>query len=186
MLADELKEQTRVVHADLEKKLLTHIQEVNDAERYTRLLVLMYGYYAAVEEQLDSFSESLPDYPTRRKSQTILDDLDKLDYPRKQIARCADVPAINSLPSALGAMYVLDGSTLGGKIISKMLLKQVPSLEGSTKFFQGYTDDSMLMWQKFKEHLHNTVDEPEFPETHQAAKETFVKFKKWLEYHDAN
>ncbi|HEY0742734.1 MAG TPA: biliverdin-producing heme oxygenase [Chryseosolibacter sp.] len=186
MLADELKEQTRLVHADLEKKLLTHIQGVKDTGRYTRLLVLMYGYYAALEQQLDRFRQDLPDYNIRRKSQAILDDLDVLAYPTKQIPVCLDVPSIHSLPSALGAMYVLEGSTLGGKIISKMLLKQVPTLEGSTRFFQGYKEESMTMWQKFKEHLHSTVDESQQHETHFAAKETFVKFKKWLEYHDAN
>lgn len=186
MLADELKEQTRLVHADLEKKLLAHIQDVKDADRYTRLLVLMYGYYAALEQKLDQFSENLPDYAARRKSQAILDDLKQLAYPTRQIPVCSDLPSIHSLPSALGAMYVLEGSTLGGKIISKMLLKQVPALEGSIRFFQGYNEESMTMWQKFKEHLHNTVDESQQDETHFAAKETFVKFKKWLEYHDAN
>jgi heme oxygenase (biliverdin-IX-beta and delta-forming) len=83
-------------------------------------------------------------------------------------------------------MYVLEGSTLGGKIISRMLLKQVPSLDGATTFFQGYQDDTMSMWQKFKTHLHASVDQSDAAETHRAATETFVKFKKWLEYHDAD
>jgi heme oxygenase (biliverdin-IX-beta and delta-forming) len=186
MLADELKEHTRDVHADLEKKLLSHIQVVGDPERYRSLLILMYGYYAAVENQLDSFKDELPDYHRRRKSNAILSDLQTLGYPTHSLPVCDDVPVIDSLPSALGAMYVLEGSTLGGKIISKMLLRQVPTLNGSINFFRGYDDETIEMWHKFKNHLSTTVSESNYKKAHTAAKETFLKFKNWLEYHDAN
>lgn len=186
MLADELKEQTRDVHAALEKKLLTHIQVVTDHGRYQALLALMYGYYAALENQLERFQDSLPDYKQRRRSEAILTDLEKLGYPTQSLPICDDVPSIDSLPSAFGAMYVLEGSTLGGKIISKMLLRQVPTLESSISFFRGYADDTITMWQKFKDYLHSSVSEPHYPKTHYAAKETFVKFKKWIEYNDAH
>ena len=186
MLADELKEHTRDVHAALEKKLLTHIQVVDNAEQYRSLLTLMYGYYAAVERQLESFKDSLPDYDRRRKSQAILGDLQQLGYATDALPVCHDVPIIDSVPSALGAMYVLEGSTLGGKVISRMLLRQVPALDGSINFFQGYCDETMDMWQKFKDHLHFSVNEPNYHKANMAAKETFVKFKNWLEYHDAD
>ena len=186
MLADELKEHTRDVHAALEKKLLTHIQVVNDAERYRSLLTLMYGYYAAVERQLEFFKDNLPDYNRRRKSEAILNDLQHLGFSTDAMPVCNDVPVIDSVPSALGAMYVLEGSTLGGKIISRMLLRQVPTLDGSINFFQGYSEETMDMWQKFKNHLHTSVTEHNYNEAHKAAKETFIKFKNWLEYHDAN
>ncbi len=185
MLADELKEQTRVVHADLEKKLLSHIQVVNDSDRYVSLLRLMYGYYAGLEEKLDHHKDHLPDYTARRKSAAILNDLKRLAYPTHDLPVCHDLPEIDSPAAALGAMYVLEGSTLGGKIISKMLLKQVPTLDGAITFFQGYHDETIDMWQKFKNHLHASVTNDDFEETHRAASETFVKFKKWLEHHDA-
>jgi heme oxygenase (biliverdin-IX-beta and delta-forming) len=186
MLADELKEVTRDVHAALEKKLLTHIQVVADANRYQALLILMYGFYAAVEYQLERFKHGIPDYDLRRKSHAILQDLRQLGFSTDTLPICNDAPSINSLPSALGAMYVLEGSTLGGRIITKMLLKQVPSLEGSTTFFQGYDDQTMEMWQKFKTYLQGLVTREEYEKAHHAANETFVKFKQWIEYNDAN
>jgi heme oxygenase (biliverdin-IX-beta and delta-forming) len=186
MLAEEIKERTREVHADLEKKLLSHIQRVQSPERYTVLLALMYGYYAALENRLESFRHAIPDYDRRRKSQSILDDLKSLGYSVASVPLCRDIPEINSIPQALGSMYVLEGSTLGGKIISRMLLKQVPSLEQSLTFFQGYRDETMDMWQKFRQYLQQMIDAVHHEEAQLAAKETFVKFKNWIEQHDAD
>lgn len=186
MLADELKEKTRDVHTDLERTLLSHIQLVHNVERYASLLTLMYGYYAAIENRLDSFRAAIPDYDRRRKSQAIVGDLTKLAHPVDGIALCVDIPIINSIPQALGAMYVLEGSTLGGKVISKMLSKQLPSIANSLTFFQGYGDDTMGMWQKFKQYLHQMIDVVHHEEAQLAAKETFIKFKTWIDLHDAN
>jgi heme oxygenase (biliverdin-IX-beta and delta-forming) len=186
MLADELKERTRDVHADLEKKLVTHIQLVRDLDQYAALLSLMYGYYAALENRLDSFRHAIPDYDRRRKSHALVDDLSKLGRTEDSLSLCTDIPEINTIPQALGSMYVLEGSTLGGKVISKMLLKQLPSLEQSLSFFQGYRDDTMDMWQKFKHYLHQIIEDVHHEEAQLAAKETFVKFKNWIEQHDAD
>jgi heme oxygenase len=184
MLADELKEQTRDAHTDLEKKLVTHIQVVKDRQQYCALLALMYGYHAALENQLDAFRDDLPEYSQRRRSQSILNDLKSLSYPTESLAVCTDLPEIHSVSTALGVMYVLEGSTLGGKIVSKMLIKQVPEVEGAITFFQGYQEHTGEMWQKFKSHLHDAVPAEHSTETQKAAHDTFVKFKNWIDHHD--
>ena len=186
MLANELKERTSQVHTNLERKLLSHIQLVRDERQYIQLLSLMYGYYAALETRLDALKHAIPDYDRRRKAQSIAHDLSTLGHQAESLKLAKDLPEIKSIPQAMGCMYVLEGSTLGGKIISKMLLKQVPSLEDCMRFFQGYHDETMDMWQKFKQHLHQTVAEESHEEAQEAATETFVKFKNWIDQHDAD
>lgn len=186
MLANELKERTSPVHTSLERKLLSHIQLVRDERQYIKLLTLMYGYYAALEERLEDFKHAIPDYDRRRKAQSIADDLIALGHQAETLKLATDLPEITSIPQAMGCMYVLEGSTLGGKIISKILLKQVPSLGHSMRFFQGYNDEAMEMWQKFKQCLDQIVTEDSHEEAQRAATETFVKFKNWIEQHDSN
>jgi heme oxygenase len=54
------------------------------------------------------------------------------------------------------------------------------------RFFQGYNDEAMEMWQKFKQYLDQIVTEDSHEEAQRAATETFVKFKNWIEQHDSN
>jgi heme oxygenase (biliverdin-IX-beta and delta-forming) len=184
MLAENLKDYTRSVHSELEQRLLSHIQAVRNVQHYGSLLALMYGYYAALERQLEKFASSLPDYDHRRKADSILEDLKTLNFSTESLCVCEDLPAIRSVASALGAMYVLEGSTLGGKIISKLLRKQVPAVSESIRFFEGYRERTGEMWQRFKTHLSDSVERPHFAETQEAAHETFLKFKNWIDKHE--
>ena len=67
------------------------------------------------------------------------------------VARMSELPSIRSHQHALGALYVIEGSTLGGKIISKMISHQIPSTDGhGLTFFNSYGDDTITMWERFK------------------------------------
>jgi heme oxygenase len=51
---------------------------------------------------------------------------------------------------ALGAFYVLEGSTLGGRVI----LKSLPaSLGVGTRYFEGFGAETVRMWQSFVANL---------------------------------
>jgi heme oxygenase (biliverdin-IX-beta and delta-forming) len=55
-----------------------------------------------------------------------------------------------SIPAALGGMYVLEGSTLGGQIISKHLLNTLGNAAaGSTTYFTAYAGQTGSMWKNF-------------------------------------
>ena len=75
-------------------------------------------------------------------------------------APCA-VPedVVASAPTALGAMYVLEGSTLGGRIIERhcaVPLGMSPAHGGA--FYHGYGERTGAMWRAFGEvlELHDT------------------------------
>ena len=54
---------------------------------------------------------------------------------------------------AAGALYVLEGSTLGGQIIVKHLHKAMPSIFVNTAYFSGYQQKTGSMWKEFLHQL---------------------------------
>lgn len=186
MLSQTLKESTRDVHAALEKQLITQIKAVDSKESYGRLLATLYGYYHPIEQQLKTALSvtDLPNLEQRRKSSWIIDDLRAISYPTDHIPSCEHLPSINSLSSALGVCYVLEGSTLGGKVISEMLSKKTGGLlDGALSFFQGYRDQTMPMWLSFRERL-DLLPESNHAEAVDAATQTFTKFNHWITTYD--
>jgi heme oxygenase (biliverdin-IX-beta and delta-forming) len=80
-------------------------------------------------------------------------------------------------------LYVLEGSTLGGRGITRMLLKQCGALSlHHVTFFNSYGEKTGPMWLRFQEAL-NGLDytESETAATVQAANDTFLNFKRWIE-----
>jgi heme oxygenase len=184
----QLKSDTLANHQQLEKNLVGKLKGMQTADDYIRILQLFYGYFAALEDQINKYIgiEKLTDYADRRKTLSIKNDLIALkgEVPEKALA--VDLPEINDALQAFGALYVIEGSTLGGQVISKMIAKQLPhETQEGLSFFTSYGDDTMLMWNQFK-----TVLESQATSTAsssiiiQAANETFFKFKLWMEKHD--
>lgn len=65
---------------------------------------------------------------------------------------------------ALGAMYVIEGSTLGGNVIAKQLSKTKGFEEVTFHFFGFYKEKTGEMWKNFKEVLDAEVDETHYAE----------------------
>ena len=182
MIMEQLKNETKEAHQSLEKLLIPYIKQTNTTETYSRLLEMFYGYMKPVEELIDQHVEKskIPAYSDRRKAESLLDDLKywgKNDIP--QLAE--QLPEINNYNQAIGAMYVFEGSTLGGKIINKILMgnlgKETP--EGFS-FYNGYGEQSQAMWGSFTGALNNAeLSETDRQEIVAAANDTFIKFKNW-------
>ncbi len=54
---------------------------------------------------------------------------------------------------AAGALYVLEGSTLGGQIIIKHFQKHMPSAKVNAAYFSGYQQRTGSMWKEFLQQL---------------------------------
>ena len=73
------------------------------------------------------------------RQKLIAEDLRVLGAPLPTIADQAYLPSIPGTAEAIGALYVMEGSTLGGQIIKKMIAKQLGTAEDhATSFFNGY------------------------------------------------
>ena len=85
-------------------------------------------------------------------------------------------------------MYVMEGSTLGGATIARLIASKTNLLtEDGLAFFNGYGADTMPMWQTFKNQLDSILLSPEdeYVVIH-SANETFARFSDWIDLCNAN
>ncbi len=64
--------------------------------------------------------------------------------------KTASYPSIDNYSRFTGYLYVKQGSTLGGRVISKHLRNNLGLVEGKTNhFFAGFGEDTGLRWKSF-------------------------------------
>jgi heme oxygenase (biliverdin-IX-beta and delta-forming) len=184
MLSTELKNHTKSSHQQLEKKLMLRLRGVKNNADYATLLHLFYGYFAGLDQliNLNLNIDVLPDYSKRRKADLIAADLTILGDVRFTPVQESALPQIQNHAQALGALYVTEGSTLGGQIISQILTRQLGPIE-ALSFFSGYGADTMSMWEIFKDALDRPENQPGY-QIIAAANDTFLKFGEWFDAND--
>ena len=142
------QQHTQLESTDLSKKLLSDFVTTGDYKNY---LLKMKDIIAYCEEAIFLLVENvITDINSRRKLALIQHDLACLQ---------ADVNASNlfqpikkdiTTPYALGFMYVVEGSTLGGRIILKHLKAKLGiSEEECGTFFAGYKASTGIRWKDF-------------------------------------
>lgn len=158
-LLEQLRDRTRPAHEATER-LLGLLDPAWSADRYRALLRRFFGYYDPLEARI-AVAADWPalgfDWPRRRKTPLLERDLLASGDSPDTVAvlpRCSHLPAVGGLPQALGCLYVLEGSTLGGRLIVRHL-KGVPELAGmeAFAFFSSYGDQVGPMWRAFGEFL---------------------------------
>lgn len=186
MIAERLKQATHQAHQSLEGLLIPAMKQVRNTSGYAQLLHLFYGFYHPLEIQLAPYgATALPDFAQRRKSDWLLEDLAALGENAENIPLATELPQITNIAQAMGAMYVLEGSTLGGTHIAKMLAQQLQLTEGKgLAFFTGYGPVTGSMWKAFIQTL-NAMPFTEAAEAQlfAAANATFDSLKHWTVLH---
>ncbi len=187
-LLAQLREATSEAHANLEATVDIS-QCLADEGNYAELLRKFHGYYSPLEEQMEALEgwEAFGlDMTSRRKSLWLKDDLVALGVDPSSLVHlpeCEDLPKMDSLGSAIGCAYVLEGSTLGGRHISAMLGKsQIPQI--AQRFFEGYGSATGERWKEFCAALEAFGEEANDAEREaavDAAKEAFQCLQCWME-----
>lgn len=184
MLTRQLKEHTKKEHASLEKKLISVLKSITSSEDYLKVLQVFYGYYEGLEKRINELVDKqlLPDLKKRRKAEAILDDMRYIDA-GVSAPSFDDLPEIETSYAALGSLYVIEGSTLGGQIISKMVAQRLGlTTTQGLSFFHGYGSLTNEMWEIFKAALDGLSLLPhQEEELISAAKETFVRLEAVLD-----
>jgi heme oxygenase (biliverdin-IX-beta and delta-forming) len=187
-MLDVLRSETRALHEQVEAnpRLNRIMQEGYTRDEYRVLLMRLYGFYAPLE---DLVAEVLPDAPfrltERRKAPLLRHDLIALGLIRSDVDHlplCGDVPEVATLPQALGCLYVMEGATLGGKIMSRQLRRSlVLGVDSGAAFYSSYGDRIGEMWRALC-HAINAVPLDDFSRCAlvTAARETFEKLDSWL------
>lgn len=185
MLAVQLKDHTRVSHAMLEKRLLHRVADVQNVDDYQTLLSILYGFYGALESVVQPWfvGHRKHDFDKRRKAWRILDDIKNLGRAEYVPDLCTSLPVVDNYHAALGVMYVVEGSTLGGPIIARLLQMRLNS-DRVMSFFSAYGNESGTMWAAFRQLLSEPYSAEESACIVNGAQETFSKFYDWLSIHD--
>ena len=181
-LTEQLKSSTLAEHQETEKLLVERIKSIQSKEDYIRILKIFYGYFAPVEQQIRRFvtNEHLADLHERRNVMRIKQDLQTLGYDQ-EILLSEVLPPIENHCHAAGAMYVQEGSTLGGRYIARMISARIVDTTDALTFFQGYNEKTDEKWNSFKDFINETfTNEWEAIQVVEGAKRTFVKMKEWI------
>jgi heme oxygenase len=186
MFSEEMKEGTRQVHLNLEKKLVDQIRRVNTVEDYVQLLERMYGYYHPLQQRIEQNMSGNEAGKRARQALNIINDIKELDPDHPlEFRLCNNLPAIDSPAASMGALYVTEGSTLGGKIITKMIARQLNiSTQKGFSFFNPYGEDTQKMWEDFKSLLNHPHAQDEKAEMLDTARHTFEKFNEWIDLYE--
>ena len=145
---------------------------------YAEILSRFWCVYQPLEAALDPIlAAELPGYyPERRRLPSLEADLAWLKVDPAGLRPHPHVPAIPDLAAALGALYVIEGSTLGGQVISRHLRLQfdLTPTRGAS-FFSGYGDATGARWREYLALLAQH-DDRQRPDIVQAAQDTFRCF----------
>jgi heme oxygenase len=187
-ILEAIREATSENHKRLENStlLLSISQKDLSLENYILILKKFYGFFQPLEQSIgvfqSSLSQLLPDYSTRRKAEWLQQDLNALVTDTDAKLICTDLPKISQLAEAWGCLYVLEGSTLGGKMISRVVeacLGLGP--RNGASFFNGYGEETGTRWKNFTKALTEySTASGEDEKTIAAANETFLKFGQWI------
>jgi heme oxygenase (biliverdin-IX-beta and delta-forming) len=182
-LMQRLKEDTTEVHRRLEQRVPIFVSGF-DLAVYARLLEGFYGYWFPLEEALSGVPE-LRDaelaLDQRFKARLLEDDFRVFGVDALQVAKCADLPRVDSFARALGCLYVLEGSTLGSVFIARHLFEKFQLDRGSgASFFNAYGGETGARWKQFRQFVGRSASGVCAEEVIAGARETFEKFDEWL------
>ena len=178
MLSTHIKEATKEAHLDLEKKVVQKMKVIRSDADYADFLKHFYAYFNKVEQAIAPYitSQLLPDYAERRNSAYLKQDIEELGFDVNELP-AAVAPEVKNTMQALGALYVMEGSIMGGPIIVKMLEKG--GITKGVSFFSGYGEGTGMMWGKFVAVMNEQAkNEEEEAIAVQSANDTFSNFGK--------
>lgn len=119
-----LKRATDAVHDELDRRLSS--LDLGSAEGYRTFLFIQARVVPPLEAALDRFglADHVEGWSSHHRAHLLAEDLAVLDC---ALPEPVAVPAIVTLSQALGCAYVLEGSRLGGRLVSKRVRPEMPT-----------------------------------------------------------
>ncbi len=176
-----LRQELRAATQDFHDRLHCHVglAATQDATiglaNYKDLIVRLYGFYVP-------FDAALATGPNR--SGWLERDLEALDLGQSlhSVAMCRHVPSLESSHLRLGALYVAEGSALGGRELARGLDRLLgKDVSAGRRFFIGRGTGTGEAWRNYLAQLAAIPPEPSArAEIIKGAVETFAAFEHWL------
>ncbi len=182
MLFENLKRETASLHDAAAGTNRLMSPDITAAE-YLEVLVLMQSMYRGMEDALwSSGHEGLCSFMEDRRRLPALNlDIDGVcsHFNLRQDHTVLEVlpPTLPTESDWIGALYVLEGSRLGGQLMAKHLQEVFGFPDGvGTSFFFGFGRETMRRWQEFKSFVSGLGDSVDQQSAINGAKATFHWF----------
>lgn len=183
MLLDRLKTETRAAHDRIEQEIgLSNL--IGSRSAYRGMLARFYGFHAAWEADAGAIIGDAELFDRRRKLSFLVGDLRALGLEGDEIAAlpvCRALPPMRTRAAAFGAMYVVEGSTLGGSVIAHHAGRTLGvGADSGGSYFRSYGREVGRMWKEFGARL-LALSGPETDDVIVAsANRTFACMGAWL------
>jgi heme oxygenase len=179
-----LRAATGASHKSLEDRMPFMRPEL-DRALYVRLIQAYYGFYCPLERLIARIADASPTAHQRHKVPALVRDLTALGLTASQIdalALCTDLPTITNTHHLLGARYVIEGATLGGQVLRRVIKdKLAMEADNGAEFLDVYGRATGPLWKAFLQQLAD-ADDPQYnDQIVDAACTTFNCFERWLE-----
>jgi heme oxygenase len=188
MILQRLRLETRPYHEALDHHpLMVQLMSPElSLPLYQHLLGKFLGFYQPLEPILARFphwSSLGLNLAERRKTSWLLQDLSRLGASAADLPACPAADWIHDAAAAMGTFYVMEGSTLGGQVISRHVTSRLGlRADHGLAFFSSYGESVGARWKETREALLRFVelggDEDSMIE---AAKKTFIALAFWLD-----
>lgn len=189
-MLSRLKEGTSAHHRALEQQMLV-LDAGLTRSAYRQLLRVQLGFYEPLELLLcaaPGWADIDLDYGPRHKSPRLVHDLQVLGDSPQQIAslpRCAQLVPLDTPARLLGCLYVIEGATLGGRIITRHLQAHFGITPASgAVFFDGYGATTGSHWKAFcavvTDHADRVATAADRQQMVQSAAQTFDSLQRWM------
>lgn len=130
-------------------------------EFYVQVIVAYYHFYRAIEASIDEALARLQltfDYGVRRKLPWLVEDLRHLgidpDSPSARPSLAVKAPRGLDAGRLFGVLYTIEGSSLGGRVISEHLsANHGLTARSGARFFFGYGEAVDTCWREFTNEL---------------------------------
>lgn len=163
MIAQKLKEDTALLHSVVEKEMFADeiFNKTLTLAQYKQLITTNYIFHALLENKIfETLSEDIQavlNIAGRRKLPALLADINELQITVPFDFTSIAVTDISDNDTALGALYVMEGATLGGNVIVKHL-KQIPELKQLPFHYYGiYQEQTGPHWKSFVDCTNSSV-----------------------------
>jgi heme oxygenase (biliverdin-IX-beta and delta-forming) len=181
---DAMRDATGDAHRRLEERLDIDAR-LRTPDGFAALLGRLLGFYLPLEERLAPYADPIVglDYPSRRKAPLLVVDLHALGVatPAAVVPRAEVLPVVDSAAAALGALYVLEGATLGGKLIARRAERALGVTPGTGgAFFGAYGVQVGRRWREFGNVLDDAAGGAPCPAMTAAAVACFAAMEAWL------
>ena len=189
---NNLRQQTKESHNHLEENYFSKaiLEPTVSLANYQTYIAKLYGVVSACENDVfPAVAMLLNDVDKRHKSDLIRNDLQNTGLASTLIK---NLPVhhftFSSTAEALGIMYVLEGSTLGGKILYKHINSVLGfNAENGASYFWGYGPPTGTFWKTFITLLAAyAVEKNCEKEIISSAIQTFMTIDHWLNEAEIN